>query len=339
MFVQRPDSRPALRKFYAVAGRVLFIEALDEWSSAAVERYFRDWFLEPAPPAQAAAPDATIRIRRGAPAPPLPENLDSFPLGEGWRGHTDGDTYFLDIEGSRVSFGGGPPQEPVEVWVEPGAEFGSLALAQTIFNAFSAAARRCGLFELHSAGVVEPTCGSGALLVGVSGSGKSTLTMQLAAAGWGYLSDDVVLLTESAGGVEARPLRKVFAATEQTVAAAGLPGRAADASTPITSKFRFAPQTFFPRGHVEGNFPRVVFFPSVAHEPVSRVAELRQPEALARLLRMCPWACYDRPAAAAYLSVLTLLAKQCRAFEVRAGRDLLASPGRAAALLAPHVRF
>ena len=338
MFVQRPDSRPALRKFYAVAGRVLFIEALDEWSAAAVERYFRDWYLEPAPPAGEAAPDATVRVRRGGPVPPLPANLDTFPLGEGWRGHTDGRAYHLDIEGSRVSFGGGPSPGLVEVWVEPGAEFGSLALAQTIFNAFSAAARRCGLFELHSAGVVEPACGAGALLVGVSGSGKSTLTMQLAAAGWGYLSDDVVLLTESAGEVEARPLRKVFAATEQAVAAAGLPGRASDALTPINSKLRFAPETFFPRRHVEGNVPRVVFFPSVTHEPASRVTELARPEALARLLKMCPWACYDRPASAAYLRALTLLAKQCRSFEMRAGRDILARPECAARLLAPHVR-
>jgi hypothetical protein len=337
MFGERPDPRPALRTFYAVAGRSLCVDALDEWSATVVERYFRDWYLAPVARAEAARPDATIRIRRGGPVPPLPAALDSFHLGDGWRCYTDGRAYHLDIEGSRVIIGDAS-HEGVEVWVEPGASVGSPALAQTVFNAFSGAMRRCGLFELHSAGVVGPDGGAGALLVGVSGSGKSTLTMQLAAAGWGYLSDDVLLLRECDGRVETRPLRKVFAATEQTVAAAGLGGRTADALTQVNNKLRFAPQTFFPGGHVECSFPRVIFFPSVAHEPTSRVGELPRPEALARLLRMCPWACYDRPTSAEYLGVLALLSKQCRAFEVRAGRDLLDSPTRAAALLAPHVR-
>jgi hypothetical protein len=337
MFGQHPDPRPALRTFYAVAGRFLCVDALDDWSAAVVGRYFRDWYLEPVPRAEVVRPDATIRIGRGAAAPPLPDDFDSFHLGDGWRCYTDGRAYHLDIEGSRVLIGDSP-EGGVEVWVVPGAEVGSPALAQTVFNAFSGAMRRCGLFELHSAGVVEPDGHTGALLAGVSGSGKSTLTMQLAAAGWGYLSDDVLLLRECDGQIEARPLRRVFAATEQTVAAAGLHDGAAGVLTPTNSKLRFAPQAFFPGGHVESSIPRVIFFPSVTREPVSRVAELPQPEALARLLRMCPWACYDRPASAAYLRALALLSKQCRAFEVRAGRDLLDSPARAAALLAPHVR-
>jgi hypothetical protein len=44
---------------------------------------------------------------------------------------------------------------------------------------------------------------------------------------------------------------------------------------------------------------------------------------MARLLRMSPWACYDRATAASHLSILASLAANTRGYELRAGRDLL----------------
>lgn len=332
---QCPELRPASAKLYAVAGRSLCVEALDDSSARVVGRYFRDWHLTPADDAR---PDARIRLRLGGTPPPIPPGLDSFPLYEGGRCHTDGHTYHLDVEGSRVLIheSGGAA---VEVWLAAGAD--AAAHARAVFNAFSGAMRRCGLFELHSGCVVEPATGRGVLLAGASGSGKTTLTVQLASAGWGYLSDDVLLLSEEAGAVEARPLRRVFAATGATVAAAGLEGvgaagRARDADSPPEAKFRFAPEEFFPGGFVESCRPEALCFPAVAHAPESRVVEVTRAEALARLIRMCPWACFDRRSAAAHLRVLSLLARGCRAFELHAGADVLADPARAAALLAAH---
>ena len=49
------------------------------------------------------------------------------------------------------------------------------------------------------------------LIIGPSGSGKSTLTLQLATAGWSYLSDDELLLSLVDGEVEARGFRSFFA--------------------------------------------------------------------------------------------------------------------------------
>ncbi len=49
------------------------------------------------------------------------------------------------------------------------------------------------------------------LIVGPSGSGKSTLALQLAMAGWPYLSDDELLLSLVDGEVEARGFRSFFA--------------------------------------------------------------------------------------------------------------------------------
>jgi len=43
------------------------------------------------------------------------------------------------------------------------------------------------------------------------------------------------------------------------------------------------------------------------------------------LLRMCPWACYDKATAGAHLEVLGELARQADGFELLAGADLLNS--------------
>jgi hypothetical protein len=47
------------------------------------------------------------------------------------------------------------------------------------------------------------------------------------------------------------------------------------------------------------------------------------------LLRNCPWACYDRGAAAAHLGVLAGLARQAAGYELRAGTDLLGDAAHA----------
>src|ERR687889_579156 len=142
-----------------------------------------------------------------------------------------------------------------EVWVGRGAASREhSALARLVFEATMVALRRCGLFELHAAGVVEPETGGGLLVVGPSGSGKSTLATQLASAGWRYLSDDALLLHERGALVEARALRRQFALTERTIAAGVLGGHEDRLSEPAPFdplKRRFEPQEVFPDGFTE----------------------------------------------------------------------------------------
>ena len=88
-------------------------------------------------------------------------------------------------------------------------------------------------------------------------------------------------------------------------------------------KRRFEPQSVFPGGFVEACDPRAIFFPVVTGERASRTRSLSQAETMARLIRMCPWACYDRPAAKAHLDVLARLARQAAGVELSAGTDLL----------------
>src|SRR5688500_9296063 len=184
------SDRPAHESFYTVAGRSLCVMTPDEWASRLFANHFSGWHFSPREKPEGQGPDALIAVLTNEEPPPVPEEFGSFEVAEGGRCHTDGRTYYFEVYGSLVRVGEHTPPL-VEVWVKDAPDSRTLtALARLVFNASSAALRRCGLFELHGGGVVEPVTGAGALFIGPSGSGKSTLTMQLAGAGWQYLSDD-----------------------------------------------------------------------------------------------------------------------------------------------------
>src|SRR5262249_12499359 len=152
-------------------------------------------------------------------------------------------------------------------------------LARVTSFAVCAALRRFGLFELHSGGVILPNTEAGVLIIGPSGSGKSTLTLQLASAGWGYLSDDEVLLSATDGQVEARGFRRFFALV-------GAP----------TSTYK---DCFEPAGtRIQQTVPRFLLFTAVSGASETKLHELTQAETMARLIRACPWATYDTAIAA-----------------------------------------
>jgi hypothetical protein len=191
-------------------------------------------------------------------------------------------------------------------------------LARAASFAVCAGLRRYGLFDLHSAGVVEPHSGNGILIVGPSGSGKSTLAFQLAQSGWSYLSDDELLLSRADGVVEARGFRSFFA---MSTAEAGAP-----------FKHCFEPEVVFGSRRVAQASPGWLLFIRLNGESRSELRKLTQAETMKRLIRACPWATYDRSIAGANLGLLSALARQARGFDLSAGRDLL-GPGFAARLV------
>jgi hypothetical protein len=183
------------------------------------------------------------------------------------------------------------------------------------------------LYELHAAGVVAPS-GEGVLIIGPSGSGKSNLAAQLASAGWQYLSDDSLLLFRRDEAVHTHALRRMFALTDEIFSATGV---AASDSIEISIapfdpfKKRFEPAPVFPGQFVQSCTPRKILFSRIEPAPSSRLQLLNRAETMARLIRMCPWACFDKMTAAAHLEVLGELARQADGFELYAGADLLHS--------------
>ena len=339
--------RPAFADFYAVAGRFICIEAREESSAELFRRYFNGWHVEPLPRAYSRdstdAPHASARIvLHSAEEPPrAPDSFDSFRVAGGGVCRTDGQTYFTETDGATVQTG---PDSPtlINVWMGRGrAAKDCAASARLVFNASMTALRRCGLYELHAAGAIEPERGAGILFVGPSGSGKSTNATQLATAGWQYLSDDTLLISDAGEHVEARALRRVFAISNPTIASSVLSGREEFLSATVPfdpDKRRFEPQSIFPGGFRESCAPSFLFFPTLTHEPLSGTRALSQAEAMARLIRMCPWAGYDAPAARSHLGVLARLARQAKAYELRAGTDLLGDSSYASDFFGARVR-
>jgi len=202
--------------------------------------------------------------------------------------------------------------------------------------------RRRRLFELHSGAVINRESGQGVLIIGPSGSGKSTLTVQLAAAGWHFLTDDVLLLSEEGGLVKAWPLRRCFAITSETLAAsnflrdsASLNHLRAAGTEQSRDKKQFLPHRVFDSEFREQCLPRTLFFSQISGEERSQVSRLSSAESMARLIRMSPWSCYDRSTAAEHLAALSALVKQSTGYSLLAGKDLL-DPARAKELISSY---
>lgn len=282
--------------------------------------------------------DCRVRINSGEP-PAVPPGLERYAARHGVC-HTDGETYHLEVSGSRVVVGP-PGSRRVDVWLgEAPRARGPVALVNVMSYTMHMALRRCGLHDLHAAGAVEPTGGAGVLLVGASNSGKSTLALRLARAGWRYLSDDLLVLHEEGEGrIRARGLRRLFAVSAPTLAGCDLPRLEEALGSPVNSdpdKRRLDPAVVFPGGRAASCEPRAIYFPVITGEAASRVEALGQAEVMTRLLKLCPWASFDA-AARDHLAFLGRLARQARGYVLRAGRDVLADPDSAPALLAAHV--
>jgi hypothetical protein len=315
--------RPASRKFYAVAGRFLFVETIDLRLARLLSGLFAGWQLTLVSSPEFKA-EIEIRFCSGGPAPEIPPTLNQFAIADGGRCYTVPDGYYLQFENSVMRLRQSVPVQ-VDVWVREAPETADAELARVTSFAVCAALRRFKIFDLHSAAVVEPDSGKGVLIIGPSGSGKSTLTFNLAHAGWSYLSDDEVLLSLNEGVVEARGFRSFFALRD--VAAAGR----------FAFRNVFEPAGIFSAPRTQQSVPGWVLFTTINKGDESRLRHLPQMETMTRLIRACPWATYDTAIAPANLELLSRLARQVTAFDLSAGTELL-EPARAAEFVLNHLR-
>ena len=76
-----------------------------------------------------------------------------------------------------------------------------------------------------------------------------------------------------------------------------------------------------------------MIFTHVTREQQSRVVSLTSAEAMTMLLRLCPWASYDKPTSEEHLRILARLANTTLAFALNAGTDILNEPTFAAHLI------
>ena len=298
--------RPASQAFYSVAGRLLFIESLNLELRSLIVELFAGWQLTPVSLPDR-SPDIQISFSCEDLSQRIPPNLDRFEIADGGKCYTDGAGLYLEFGGPVVHLENGGL---VSVSFTELPRLGDPLFGRAASFAVCAALRRFGLFDLHSAGVVEPQSGKAVLIIGPSGSGKSTLALQLVQSGWSYLSDDELLLSLRDGAVEARGFRSFFAISESGA-------QSKRCFEPLRSK------------RVGQAYPGFLLFISLNGESRSQLAKLTQAETMRRLITACPWATYDRSVASVNLELLSALARQARGFDLSAGRDLL-QPGFAA---------
>lgn len=179
-----------------------------------------------------------------------------------------------------------------------------------------------GFFGLHAGAVVRD--GVGYLLPGASGSGKTSVCLALTRAGFGYLTDDFLLLRADADGLRGVPCFRTFKID------ASWASRFAELSflndlPPSDGKRMFDPEACYPGSHVPSIRPAVIVFPAIVTDDDSTVREVSRREAFSRLLPQIRLSA-DHRAAAAHLSLLGALVRDCVAFELRHGADFLRAP-------------
>ena len=337
MEVPQDSARPAVRRLYKVASCFLLIETRDQRLTELIDSLLERWFLTEVA-ASELPPDVKIAFYCDQPLPPISEGLDHFEVADGGHCYTCGNGFYLDL-GNLLMLIQRVNSVDVSLWIKQCHDTSDPALAKATSFAICAALRRYGLFELHSAAVVSPDAKTGVMIIGPSGSGKSTLTVQLAAAGWRYLSDDELLLSVSENEVEARSFRRPFAVTVNTAVKSGLSifeNFSPQEENGQLVKRSFEPQTVFPGARIETVKPGYLLFTRVNGETETRLCELSQAETMKRLIRACPWATYDKTIAVENLDMLSRLVRQSRSFDFSAGADLL-HPKRASDLLMTYI--
>jgi hypothetical protein len=173
---------------------------------------------------------------------------------------------------------------------------------------------------VHAAAVVAPD-GHAWLLAGDARSGKSTTCATLASAGWGYVSDDQVVLAAREDGVEVEGWLRPFHLD-----------RNGEGGEPTGERREVTPAELGLAGWRRTARLAGVILPSVAAREATVLTPVPAAAALAGLVRQSPWLLACRDAAPAVLALLGRAVER-GAFSLRLGRDTYRNPARLVACL------
>lgn len=263
---------------------------------------------------------ALLDLREGAAAGARPEAEPTFRFGTaaGWLG-PDGGVRMLADGGSVAGF------------VEPGrrrARLHATGGSETELHDQATVASALlvdgmGRALLHAAAAVGP--GGTWLLVGDSQAGKSTTCVTLVDGGWGYLSDDQVILSDAAGAVSVEGWPRRFHLDAPPPAGRGVWRRAMD------------PRERWP-GREHRSAPLAgLLFPRVEAGAPTELAPLRPADALGRLIRAAPWLLMGAAGASRLLALLGAAAA-APSFSLRLGMDTYRDPAALLRCLEPATR-
>ncbi len=185
--------------------------------------------------------------------------------------------------------------------------------------------QRRGLFAIHGAALATKD-GRAVVIVGPSDSGKSTLSLNIAMAGWDYLSDDSILLWDNGSRIEVRPFRRHFGVDPD---AAGLfPQIKAAASQMLTDpdKWQLDTGLLFEGKLVESADPQVIIFPTVVDADTSEFVRIPQIDAITHLMTQGTFIEAGRQIATRQMNLFAKLVSQCGNYRLKSGRDIKKNP-------------
>lgn len=188
---------------------------------------------------------------------------------------------------------------------------------------------RHGLYGIHASGLVDG--GVGYLVAGDSKHGKTTLGLALLKEGWGYLSDDTVLLRAAGRGVEALPFRLGFACDAET--AARYPELRAPVDPGKEGKILLDVAHAYAERRVERCAPGIVMFSEIGAEARSELLGLDPTCAFARLVRHSPFTLQTAAEVQRHAEVLGALVSQAACYRLRLGQDVYREPAAVSRLL------
>ncbi|HET7229623.1 MAG TPA: hypothetical protein VFJ16_06445 [Longimicrobium sp.] len=178
---------------------------------------------------------------------------------------------------------------------------------------------------LVHAGAVLPPGGGAWLLAGGSFSGKTSTCVTLIRGGWGWLSDDHVVLGRMDGEIRVEGWPRRFNLDH---------GYASGASRGVRS--RVDPEAFGP-GAWQSTAPLAgLLFPRVEAGAPTALVPLHPAGALALLVRNAPWLLADARGAAPVLSLFQRAAR-LPAYELRLGADSYCNADRLQMVLGPVI--
>jgi hypothetical protein len=270
-------------------------------------------------------PSLCLSVYQQAPPDRSPPTVSPTFQTEGFRGYEHGDEYYLTARTAQWYLH--LRQRRGEAWLTPGFAETPARLRRSFwgFGVFKLL-RSLGVFSLHAASLVSAN-GIGLLIVGAPGSGKSTLALGLLRRGWGYLSDDAVLLRMGTEAVEALACRRdAFVNADDALRYADLSWGEEAPDGPSGCKRRLCIAATHPGQIVSQCVPKVLLLPRIVDSPRSIVRPLDRTHTLRQLLTQSGPQLFDRRSMQDHLAVLTCLLQQAVPYELRAGRDLYEEP-------------